>query len=167
MHSSDLTGRTLMPLTARSAGFVIGQGAGRADRSGGGGGSVSANPVASAPAAAPIPRAVMASATRCWPAPRRAAAASKAAMLPTGRSERRSPLIPPGGRRPAVGVAGDHYTSAYADGSERRDATGLHGDQASPRCRGQLAKSARAVIDEVLRMADERCGVCAVMPRLG
>jgi hypothetical protein len=42
------------------------------------------------------------------------------------------PLIPPGGRRAAMGAAGDRYASAHADNSERReDATGLHRDQAS------------------------------------
>jgi hypothetical protein len=51
------------------------------------------------------------------------------------------PLIPPGGRRAAMGAAGDRYTSAHADNSERReDATGLHRDQASP----SRAASARA-----------------------
>jgi hypothetical protein len=57
-------------------------------------GSGSANPVASAPVAAPTPRADTASATRCRPAARRAAAASKAATPPTGRSERRRTLVP-------------------------------------------------------------------------
>ena len=55
------------------------------------------------------------------------------------------PMIPPGGRRPAMGAAGDRYTSAHADNSERReDATGLHRYQASP----SRARSLATVFEE-------------------